>query len=128
MATKLRTNEIRMAENIVIYQKPTCSTCRETVKILKEEGVEFESINYMLEPPSLDEMKAIIKKLGVSPKEVFRKKEPLYKEIGIADRDISDNDLIRILVENPELIERPIVVRGKKAVIARPPEKIKELF
>lgn len=73
-------------------------------------------------------MKALIKKLGVSPREVFRKKEPLYKEIGIDKREISDKDLIRILVENPELIERPIVVKGKRAIIARPPERINELF
>jgi arsenate reductase (glutaredoxin) len=117
-----------MESKVTIYQKPTCSTCRKTVEILKDQGIPFESINYMIEPPSLEEMKKIVKKLGVSPREVFRKKESLYKEIGIDDREISDNDLIRILVENPELIERPIVVRGKKAVIARPPEKINELF
>ena len=117
-----------MAEKITIYQKPTCSTCRQTIKILKDEGVPFESIDYILDPPGMDELKAIIKKLGIKPIELFRKKEPLYKEIGIGEREISDTDLLRILSENPILIERPIVVRGKHAVIARPAEKIRELF
>ena len=117
-----------MAEKITIYQKPTCSTCRQTVKILKDEGVPFESIEYLIDTPGEDELKAIIKKLGIKPIELFRKKEPLYKEIGIGEREISDTDLIRILRENPILIERPIVIRGKKAVIARPPERIRELF
>jgi arsenate reductase (glutaredoxin) len=117
-----------MAEKITIYQKPTCSTCRQTIKILKDEGVPFESIDYIIDTPTIDELHSIIKKLGIKPIELFRKKEPLYKEIGIGERDLSDKDLLRILVENPILIERPIVIRGKKAVIARPPEKIKELF
>jgi arsenate reductase len=117
-----------MAEKITIYQKPTCSTCRQTIKILKDEGVPFESIDYMIETPGEDELKSIIKKLGIKPIELFRKKEPLYKEIGIGERKISDKDLIHILLENPILIERPIVIRGKKAVIARPPDKIRELF
>lgn len=117
-----------MIENIVIYQNPTCSKCRETIKILESHGVPFTSIDYILDPPSIDEMKTIIKKLGVSPRDIFRKKEPLYDDIGIENRDISDNDLIRILIENPELIERPIVIKGDRAVIARPPEKVSELF
>lgn len=117
-----------MAEKITIYQKPTCSTCRQTIKILKDEGVPFESIDYIIDTPTEQELRALIQKLGISPIDLFRKKESLYKEMGIAESEIADKDLIRILVENPILIERPIVIRGKRAVIARPPEKIRELF
>jgi arsenate reductase len=117
-----------MAEKITIYQKPTCSTCRQTIKILKDEGVPFESIDYIIDTPNEAELHSIIKKLGIKPIELFRKKESLYKEMALDKANHSDTELIKILVENPILIERPIVIRGKKAVIARPPEKIHELF
>lgn len=117
-----------MAEKITIYQKPTCSTCRQTIKILKDEGVPFDSIDYIIDTPTEAELHSIIKKLGIKPIELFRKKESLYKELNLEESKHSDHELVKILVENPILIERPIVIRGKKAVIGRPPEKIRELF
>lgn len=117
-----------MRERITIYQKPTCSKCRESIKILKEKGVPFDSIDHILESPTTSELASLVKKLGLRPRELFRTKEPLYRELNLAERELSDADLLRILSENPELLERPIVVRGKKAVIARPAEKLYELF
>lgn len=117
-----------MSETITIYQKPTCSTCRETIKILQSKGVPFESVNYILEPLNAAELRTIASQLQGSIKELVRTKEPLYKELGLDAKELSDDEWIAVLAEHPVLIQRPIVVRGTCAIVARPPEKIEELF
>ena len=117
-----------MSDTITIYQKPTCSKCREALGILKERGVEFESVNYYETPVSRDELKSLVERLGVTPKDLLRKGEPIYRELGIADRDWTDDQLIDLMIEHPDLMQRPIVVRGEKAVVARPPENLCELL
>ena len=103
-----------MSDRIKIYQKPTCSKCRTTLGILKDRGVVFDSINYYESPLSADELRKLIDKLGIEPRELLRKDEKVYRDLGLAHRDISDDELIDLMIENPDLIQRPIVVRGEK--------------
>jgi arsenate reductase (glutaredoxin) len=115
-------------EAIKVYHKPTCSKCRSTVKILKERGVEFEAINYYETPPTAPELKKPSGLLGVSPRELVRKEEQVYRDLGLRNTEISDDQLIELMVANPDLIQRPIVVRGNKAILGRPPENVEELL
>lgn len=117
-----------MSEKITVYQKPTCSKCIATIGILERQGVEFEAINYYERPLTAEELRALIDKLGLSPRDVLRKDEPVARSLRLAERDLSDDELITIMAENPGLIQRPIVVRGDKAVLARPPEDVQKLL
>ena len=117
-----------MPDKIKIYQKPTCTKCRETLGILKECGVDFDSVNYYETPLTAGELRDLVLKLGISPRELLRKEEKIYRELKIGQRELTDDQLIELMVENPDLMQRPIVVRGKKAVLGRPPETVKELI
>ena len=117
-----------MADKIKIYQKPTCTKCRETIGILKERGVEFDSVNYYEAPLTAAELRDLVEKLGISPRDLLRKGEKVYRELKLAQRELTDDELIVLMIENPDLIQRPIVVRGKKAVLGRPPESVEDLF
>jgi arsenate reductase len=117
-----------MSEKITVYQKPTCSKCRVTVGILKDRGVEFDAINYYETPVTTEELRGLIEKLGITPRELLRKDEQVYRDLKLGERDLSDDELISAMVENPDLIQRPIVVRGDRAVLGRPPETIEQLL
>ncbi len=117
-----------MAEKITVYQKPTCSKCIATLGILEDQGVEFEAINYYEQPLTAEELRALIRKLGLSPRDVLRWDDPASRRLNLAERDLSDDELITIMSENPDLIQRPIVVRGDRAVLARPPEDVQTLL
>jgi arsenate reductase len=113
---------------ITIYHNPRCSKSRATLELLGARGVKPEVIEYLKSPPSAAELKAILKKLGMKPRDLIRKGEPLYAELGLKERELSDDQLIALMVKNPILIERPIVVSGGKAAIGRPPEKVLEIL
>lgn len=115
-----------MKEKITVYEKPTCTTCRVVKKELTEKGVEFEAINYFEQPLTADLLKKLLKTAGLKPAEAIRTKEEAYKKY-VAGKDLGDDQLIALMVKHPELIQRPIVVKGGKAVIPRPVEKLKEL-
>ncbi|HSE97107.1 MAG TPA: arsenate reductase (glutaredoxin) [Blastocatellia bacterium] len=117
-----------MTDEIKVYQKPTCSKCREALKILREEGVPFEAINYYEKPFDARQLRELITRLGVSPRDLLRKGEQVYRDLEIGTREFSDDQLIELMVEHPDLIQRPIVLRGDRAVLARPPENLKELL
>jgi arsenate reductase len=117
-----------MSETIRVYQKPTCSKCRATLGLLEECAVEFDSINYYEMPLSVEELRVLIGKLGISPRDLLRKGEKIYRDLKLGERELSDDELIKLMVENPDLMERPIVVRGDKAVLGRPPENIEKLL
>jgi arsenate reductase len=117
-----------MADDIKVYQKPTCSKCRETLSLLRQEGVSFEAINYYERPLAAAELRRLLDKLGIPPRELLRNGEKIYRELKIAERDLTDDQLIELMAEHPDLIQRPIVVRGEKAVLGRPPENVKELL
>jgi arsenate reductase (glutaredoxin) len=113
-----------MEDKITIYQKPTCSKCRAALEILRDSGVEFESINYYETPLTEERIRDLLDKLNVPLRDILRKDEPLARDLG----SVSDDALIKIMVENPDLIQRPIVVRGSKAKLCRPPENVKQLL
>lgn len=117
-----------MSDKLTIYQKPTCTKCRTTLRLLRERGAEFESINYYEQRLTAAELRALLKKLRLAPRDVLRKDEPIARTLGIDKRDVSDDELIGLMVENPDLIQRPIVVRGDKAVLGRPPENVEKLL
>lgn len=96
--------------------------------LLKERGVDFDAINYYIEPVSESTLRELLAKLHMKPIELFRTKEPLFAELEISTRPRTVDELIAILAHYPDLLQRPIVVRGDKAVIARPAEKVRELF
>lgn len=111
-----------------IYHNPRCSKSRQTLALLEERGISPRIVEYLKTPPSAAELKTILKRLGLRPRDLMRKGEPLYAELGLKDRDLDDDALIALMVANPMLIERPIVVRGGKAAIGRPPESVLEIL
>ncbi|MBP6366428.1 MAG: arsenate reductase (glutaredoxin) [Nitrosomonas sp.] len=113
-----------MSDKIVIYQKPTCSKCRATLALLNNSGEEFESVNYYETPLTIDQLRELIQKLDVPVRDLLRQDEPLARGLDAA----SDDELMRAMVENPDLMQRPIVVRGDKAKLCRPPENVMELL
>ncbi len=117
-----------MAVRITVYQKPTCTTCRQTLGILKDAGVDFESVNYYLDPIPKKKLEQLLRKMELLPADILRTKEPVYKQLGLAQREITDEDLIDLMVKHPDLIQRPIVERGKRAILARPAERIREIL
>jgi len=117
-----------MSNKITIYQKPTCSKCRATLAILKESGEEFEAVNYYEVPLTTEQLRGLIEKLGVTARDVLRSDEPLAQSLKLAERQLSNDELIKIMVDNPDLIQRPIVVRGDEAVLCRPPNKVTKLL
>jgi arsenate reductase (glutaredoxin) len=111
---------------MIIYHNPRCSKCREALDLLNENKCDIEIREYLKEPPSRKELKELVKKLNVKPEDIVRKSEPLYKE-EYKDKKITGTQWLKILSENPILIERPIVIDGEKAVIGRPPVLVLDL-
>lgn len=114
--------------SITIYHNPRCSKSRQTLQLIQEQGIEPEQVLYLDNPPSVAELSALLKKLGRSPRELLRAGEDAYKALSLSDKSLSDAALLTAMAENPKLIERPIVVKGDKAVLGRPPENVLELF
>jgi len=110
-----------------IYHNPRCSKSRQTLKLIRDAGIEPEVIEYLKTIPTTEELKDILMKLNLNAADILRKGETAYKEI-IKGKEFGEEELIQIMIENPKLIERPIVVRGNKAVLGRPPENVKVLF
>ena len=111
-----------------IYHNTRCSKSRATVAILEQNDVDFEVVNYLVEPPSEIELKDILKDLGISARELMRKGETKYKELGLSDKSLSEKELISAMLEFPILIERPIVRTEKGVAIGRPPENINTII
>lgn len=112
-------------QDITIYHNPRCSKSRETLALLEQRGVAAKVVLYLDNPPSVDELKALLKALDFrSARELMRKQEEVYNSLRLADESLSEEQLLKIMVQNPKLIERPIVVKGSKACIGRPPEKV----
>ncbi len=106
-------------DTLIIYHNPRCTKSRETLALIEKKKPEI--VEYLKTPPTGTELKALLKKLGLSAQEIIRKKEPLYIE-KYKDKKLSEEKWVDVLAKNPILIERPIVVKGNKAVIGRPPE------
>ncbi len=117
-----------MSDQLTIYEKPTCTTCRKTLALLREHGVEFEDVNYFIKPLSAAKIAELLDKMGIAPRELLRTKDPLYKELALKDSEHSDLALIELMAEHPGLIQRPIAERGGRAVLCRPFDRVTELL
>ena len=113
---------------VTIYHNPRCSKSRQTLALLEDKGVDANVVEYLKTPPSPDKLKAILKKLGLKPRELMRKGEALYKDLKLDDPELSDAQLIQTMADNPILIERPIVIAGDKARLGRPPEQVLDIL
>lgn len=112
---------------IQIYHNSRCTKSRECLAFLEDSGKEYEVVKYLEDVPSFDELKSIIGKLNIKPIELVRQKEKVWLE-NYKDKQLTDDDIIYAMISNPILIERPIVINGNKAVIARPIEKAESIL
>jgi arsenate reductase len=110
-----------------IYHNPRCTKSRQTLKLINDAGKEVEIIEYLNTPPTFDELIAIIGKLGISPEQLLRKGEAIFKD-QFKGKSLSDDEWIQAMIDHPKLMERPIVIEGNKAVLGRPPENVKSLL
>ena len=110
--------------NFTIYHNPRCSKSRQTLELLKENNIEPEIILYLENPPSEKKLTELIDLLGINPRDLLRKGEEEYKTHNLRDESLKGKDVIKIMSENPKLIERPIVISKNKAIIGRPPENV----
>ena len=116
-----------MAEKITVYEKPTWTTCRNLAQLFRENDIDYEKVNYYIDEMTEEKLRDLLKKANLSPFEVLRKKEPIYREMNITEETPPD-EIIKLIIENPNLLQRPIVEVGDKAVLARPIEKAIELI
>jgi len=117
-----------MTSAVKIFHNPRCSKSRQTMQLLESSGVTPDIIDYLKQPPSYEELAETLELLGLEPRQLIRSHEKPYKENKLDDPGLSRERLIRAMIENPILIERPIVIHGGKAVIGRPPEKVLDIL
>lgn len=117
-----------MSNKITVYEKPTCTKCRQMDRLLRESNVDFSKINYYLDPIGEKKLRELIRKMGIAPRELLRKSESIYRELGLGKKELSDDEIISLMVKHPDLIQRPIVERGDRAVLGRPTENVKALL
>jgi arsenate reductase len=113
---------------VTIYHNPRCSKSRAALKLLEDRGIEPEVIEYLKTPPDRKTLTRLLKRLGIGPRELLRKTEPVYAEAGLANPNVGREALLDALIAHPILIERPIVVVDDKALIGRPPERVLEIL
>jgi arsenate reductase len=113
---------------LTVYEKPSCTTCRKLRTLLTERGVDFESVDYHVTGIDEHELRELLRKAAVGPRELLRMREPLVKELGLDLPEVSEEELIARMVEYPQLVQRPIVVNGERAFLARPIERALELL
>jgi arsenate reductase len=113
---------------ITVYQKPTCTTCRQVYTALREAGVDVETVDYYTDPLTADQLRSLIRKMKISPGDLLRTKEDVYKKLKLGERDLSDDEVIDLMVQYPDLMQRPIVEKGSRAILARPADRIKEIL
>ena len=114
--------------SIVIYQNPTCTTCRQVHAMLKDSGVDFNAVDYYVDPIPKPRLRELLKKMRIAPRQLLRTKETIYKTLKLGDRDLSDDEIVDLMVKHPDLIQRPIVENGARAILARPAERLKEIL
>ncbi len=112
-----------------MYEKRTCTTCKNLAKLLEERGVDFDRVDYHVEPLVREKIAELVRKTGRPARELLRAKEPVFDELGLGERgELEDNEVIDLMAEHPQLLERPVVERGERAVLARPVERIDALL
>lgn len=115
---------VDMQENIVVYEKPTCSTCKQLNKVLTESGVDYHKVNYYIDRMTVEKLQDLIKKMDICPRDLLRTREEKYAELQLNSSSHTDQELIELMVQYPELIQRPIIEQGDKAVLGRPVERV----
>ncbi len=110
--------------NITLYHNPRCSKSRAVLALLEENDVEMDIVYYMDDPPTTRELKALLKKLHIGVRDILRRSEPEFEELGLDDEDLAEEIVLDILAKHPRLLQRPIVVCGDQAIIGRPPENV----
>jgi arsenate reductase len=113
---------------ISIYHNPRCSKSRQALALLKEKGLVVDVLMYLEKPPTAEVLRDLLKKLGVSARQLLRTDEDIYREEKLSDKEKTESQLIDAMATHPKLIQRPIVVNGDKAVIGRPPEQVLEII
>ena len=113
---------------ITIYHNPRCSKSRQTLQLIRDSGVEPNVVEYLKTPPTSAELSSILERLKLEPLELMRRKEAVFSELNLATAELTRDELIAVMIENPILIERPIVVRASDAIVGRPPENVQELL
>jgi len=114
--------------DITIYHNPRCSKSRETLQLLRDRGIDPTIVEYIKQPLSPAQIKGLLAMLKKNPRELLRKKEAEYAALNLANPKLSEGDLIKAMAEHPQLMERPIVVVGKRAALGRPPESVLEIL
>lgn len=114
--------------NVVIFHNPRCTKSRQTLQLLQDQGIEPEVVEYLKQPPSKTRLKQILKMLDMKPRELMRRKEKEYKELGLDDESLTQEQLIEAMIQTPKLIERPIVIKDSRAAVGRPPENVLEIL
>jgi arsenate reductase (glutaredoxin) len=114
--------------DLMVYEKRTCTTCRNLAMLLEERGIDFDRVDFHVEPLTAEEIRELVRKTARPARELFRAREPVYAELGLADREVGDEEAIALMAEHTELMQRPVVVRGDQAVLARPVERVTELL
>jgi len=115
-------------QNTQILYNPQCSKCRQTLQLLNDKGIEPEIIEYLKDTPNFTEIEKILGMLNLEPRELMRKGETIYTELNLSHSELSRTELIQAMIDNPKLIERPIVIKDGKAMIGRPPQNILDII
>ena len=114
---------------ITVYQKPTCTTCRQVHAALKEAGADFDAVDYYTDPIPAAKLRELLGKMGIPARALLRTKEAQYKALRLGERDdLTDDQIVDLMVEHPDLIQRPIVEKGARAILARPAERLREIL
>ena len=113
---------------ITVYEKPTCTTCRKVAKAFSEQGIDFEKVNYYIKPFTKSKLKELLYKMNMNPSELFRKNDESYKKLKSKITQLTKDEILNLMIKNPDLVQRPIVEKGNRAILARPPERIREIM
>jgi arsenate reductase len=112
---------------LTVYEKPTCTTCKNLVALLEERGVDFERVNYHVDPLPEEKIRELVAKTGEPAANLLRKREPAYKE-HVEGKNLTDDEIIKLMAEHPPLLQRPVIEKGDRAVLGRPIERALELL
>jgi arsenate reductase len=113
---------------ITIYQKPTCTTCRQVHAALRDAGVDFDAVDYYVDPIPKVKLQELLRKMGIPARQLLRTNEPNYKAMRLGERELTEEQIVDLMVAHPDLIQRPIVEKGARAILARPAERLAEIL
>ena len=113
---------------ITVYQKPTCTTCRQVYAALRDAGVDFEAVDYYTDPIPKTKLRELLRKMKMPARALLRTKEEIYRTLQLGERDLTDDEIVELMVKHPDLIQRPIVEKGSRAILARPADRLTEIL